>query len=268
MRVSTIQMISGPDVTLNLIQAKNLIEQASNDSAELVVLPEYFCLIGNTDQEKLAIAETQGNGPIQSFLSEIAKQHKIYLVAGTIPLKGSQSNKARNSVLVYNPEGVNICRYDKIHLFKFDNGKEAYDESIVLEPGQNTQSFELESKDGNTWKIGLSVCYDLRFAELYQQLQADLLLVPAAFTFTTGKAHWETLLKARAIENLAYVVASAQGGEHPNGRKTFGHSMLINPWGEVLASVELGVTVCTADLDFTMIQAKRAQLPALEHRVL
>lgn len=268
MRVSTIQMISGPDVSINLIQAKNLIEQAAKDGAELVVLPEYFCLIGNTDQEKLEIAEPHGQGPIQSFLSEVSKQNQIYLVAGTIPLKGNQIAKARNSVLVFNPQGQNICRYDKIHLFKFDNGKEAYDESKVLEPGQKTQSFELISRDGNRWKIGLSVCYDLRFAELYQQLQADLILVPAAFTFTTGKAHWETLLKARAIENLAYVVASAQGGEHPNGRKTFGHSMLINPWGEVLNSLELGIAVCTADLDFDLIQAKRSQLPVLEHRVL
>lgn len=268
MRVSTIQMISGSDVTLNLIQAKSLIEQAVEQGAELIVLPEYFCLIGNTDQEKLAIAETHGQGPIQSFLSEISKQFKIYLVAGTIPLQASQSQKARNSVLVYNPEGENICRYDKIHLFKFDNGKEAYDESVVLEPGLQVKSFELQSRDGHCWKIGLSVCYDLRFAELYQQLHADLILVPAAFTYTTGKAHWETLLKARAIENLAYVAASAQGGEHPNGRKTYGHSMLINPWGEILQQLELGIAVCTAELDFEMIKAKRTQLPALEHRVL
>jgi nitrilase len=198
----------------------------------------------------------------------MASSHGLWLVGGTTPLKASSPERVTNSVLVFNPQGQAIARYDKIHLFRFDNGTERYDESRVLQAGDTLSRFSLPSRDGHTWTIGLSVCYDLRFAELYQQLACDLLLVPAAFTYTTGLAHWEVLLRARAIENLAYVLASAQGGIHANGRRTFGDSMVINPWGQVLNRLQMGPGVIIAECDAADITAKRQQLPALSHRVL
>ncbi|HEY0824313.1 MAG TPA: nitrilase-related carbon-nitrogen hydrolase, partial [Ramlibacter sp.] len=175
----------------------------------------------------------------------------------------------RNATLAYSPQGDCVARYDKIHLFRFDNGREQYDESRVIEGGSLPQSFTLRSRDGHAWRVGLSVCYDLRFPELYRALAADLLLVPSAFTYTTGEAHWELLLRARAVENLAYVCAPAQGGLHDNGRRTWGHSMIVDPWGHVLAVREQeGEGVVLADLDPARLAQVRAQLPALDHRVL
>lgn len=268
MKVASIQMVSGPSVAENLAQAKQWVEQAAAQGSELVVLPEYFCLISAQDTDKLGIAEAPGDGPIQSALATMAQRHRVWLVGGTTPLKADTPERVTNSVLVFNPEGQAVARYDKIHLFRFDNGTERYDESRVLQAGSSLGQFQLPSQDGHNWSVGLSVCYDLRFAELYRQLACDLLLVPAAFTYTTGLAHWEILLRARAIENLAYVLASAQGGTHANGRRTYGDSMVINPWGEVLNRLQAGPGVVIAECDAGHIAAKRLQLPALSHRVL
>lgn len=268
MKIASIQMVSGPSVDDNLQQASRLIAAAAAQGAELVVLPEYFCLISGNDHDKLNIAENEYDGPIQAAMSTAAQEHAVWLVAGTVPLRSDMNGRVTNSVLVYDPNGAQMARYDKIHLFKFDNGKEHYDEAQVLQAGTTLSRFVLPSRDGHAWSVGLSVCYDLRFAELYRQLACDLLLVPAAFTYTTGKAHWEVLLRARAIENLAYVAASAQGGVHPNGRRTFGHSMVVNPWGEVQNLLQEGVGLVLSECDPALILERRQQLPALSHRVL
>ncbi len=271
MKVATIQMVSTGVVQDNLQQAHTLLLQAAEQGAELAVLPEYFCLIGQHDADKLAIQERFGDGPIQQFLAQTAKDLGLWLVGGTLPLTGAGDNKVFNSSLAFNPRGACVARYDKIHLFRFDNGRESYDESRVLDRGNQPTRFALPSRDGHTWQVGMSVCYDLRFAEMYRAYAAqgvDLLLVPAAFTHTTGKSHWEVLLRARAIENLAFVAAAAQGGVHPNGRQTWGQSILIDPWGHVLAQQAQGQGVVIADLDVVAMQHWRSQLPALQHRVL
>ena len=212
--------------------------------------------------------ESAGHGPIQDFLAAQAARHRIWLVGGTVPLVAPEPDRVMNSVLVFDPSGAPVARYDKMHLFRFDNGAEAYDEARTIAPGAAVVAFDLELPAARL-RVGLSVCYDLRFPELYRSLLgADLILVPAAFTATTGKAHWETLLRARAIENLCYVLASAQGGRHENGRSTFGHSMLIDPWGEVVARLESGAGVVAGTVDRERIAACRASLPALSHRVL
>ncbi len=271
MRVAAIQMISSAVLEDNLAAAAALIAQAADQGAELVVLPEYFCMIGQSDGDKLAIQEPFGEGPIQQFLAASARQHGVWLVAGTIPLSASGPDRVFNSSLAFDPQGTCVARYDKIHLFRFDNGRERYDESRVLDRGATPTRFALLSRDGHTWQVGMSVCYDLRFPELYRSYAeqgTDLLLVPAAFTHTTGQAHWEILLRARAIENLAFVAASAQGGVHPNGRQTWGQSMLIDPWGEVLSSLAQGQGVVVAELDASSMAQRRSQLPALQHRLL
>jgi len=264
-------MVSTQDVAANLMQARDLMEQAAQAGAELVVLPEYFCLIGQHDADKLAIAEPFGSGPIQQFVADAARDLNVWVVAGTLPLIAPQADRVYNSSLAYDPQGECVARYDKIHLFRFDNGVECYDESRVLSRGAQPTQFSLSSRDGHLWHIGLSVCYDLRFAELYRGYAAtgaELLLVPSAFTYTTGQAHWEVLLRARGIENLSFVVAAAQGGTHPNGRRTWGQSMLVDPWGQVLAQQAQGVGVVCAELDMHLLTQCRAQLPALQHRVL
>lgn len=268
MKVAAIQMVAGGDLNVNLQHAAELLRQAAIAGAELVALPEYFCLIGNKDTDKLAISESIGIGKMQEFFSNTARELKIWIVGGTIPIQTTDAEHVRNTVLVYDPAGVLIARYDKIHLFRFDNGVERYDESHVLERGNQPASFELPSKDGHTWRIGLSVCYDMRFPELYRTQEVDAWLVPSAFTYTTGQAHWEILLRARAIENLAYVIAPAQGGTHPSGRRTWGHTMVIEPWGAVLAVLREGEGVVMADLDISKLNNHRQQLPALLHRVL
>ena len=271
MQVAAIQMVSTAVVQDNLQQAHALLQQAAAQGAELAVLPEYFCLIGAHDADKLAIQEAFGSGPIQQFLADTARELGLWLVGGTLPLTGAGEHKVFNSSLAFNPQGECVARYDKIHLFRFDNGRESYDESRVLERGDTPTRFALPSKDGHSWQVGMSVCYDLRFAELYRsyaKVGVDLLLVPAAFTHTTGQAHWEVLLRARAIENLAYVGAAAQGGVHPNGRQTWGQSLWINPWGQVLAQQAQGEGVVLAELDASAMQQWRSQLPALQHRVL
>ena len=264
-------MVSDVQVPINLQVAGELVAQAAAQGAELVALPEYFCLLAASDTDKLAVQEDAATasfapiGPIQTFLANTARRHKIWLVGGTLPLSITQRQRVRNSCLVFNPQGQQVARYDKIHLFAFDNGRESYDESRVLEPGTTPVCFSLPSRDGHTWRVGLSVCYDLRFGELYRALQADLLLVPSAFTHTTGQAHWETLLRARAIENLAYVAAPAQGGQHANGRTTWGHTMVVSSWGEVLAQRAEGAGVVLADISMPQLVQRRTQLPALAH---
>ena len=268
MKVAAIQMVSTPDVTSNLESARQLLQRAADAGAELAVLPEYFCLLGLKDTDKLAIAEQPGQGPLQDFLSQCALDYKLWIAGGTIPLATNAPNHVSNSTLVYDPEGQCVARYDKMHLFRFDNGLESYDEARVLEPGKEPVAFDLPSRDGHTWRVGLSICYDLRFPELYRKLESDLLLVPSAFTYTTGQAHWEVLLRARAIENLACVLAAAQGGLHQNQRRTWGHSMVVDAWGLVLAHQAEGAGVVLADIDKASLRAKRAQLPALSHRRL
>jgi deaminated glutathione amidase len=271
MQIAAIQMVSTGQRDDNLAQALQLLEKAAAEGAELAVLPEYFCMIGQHDTDKLAIQEPFGQGPMQDFLASTARRLGLWLVAGTLPLRAEQEGRVFNSSLAYNPQGECVARYDKIHLFRFDNGQERYDESRVLQRGNTPVVFSLPSSDGHTWRVGMSVCYDLRFPELYRDYAhqgADLLLVPAAFTHTTGQAHWEVLLRARAIENLAFVAAAAQGGVHPNGRQTWGQSMLVDPWGEVLAEQAQGPGVVMAQCDSTQLQSRRSQLPALEHRIL
>ena len=284
MKVAAIQTVSGIDRDANLRAARALLEQAAHGGAELAVLPEYFCLMGQRDADKLAIQERFGDGPMQRWLAQAARELGLWIVGGTLPLTpdadadadadATDEGAARvmNSSLVYSPQGDCVARYDKIHLFRFDSGRgESYDEARVLRAGRKPVAFDLPSRDGRRWRVGLSVCYDLRFPELYRHYAADgadLLLVPAAFTHTTGQAHWQTLLRARAIENLCAVVASAQGGLHDNGRRTWGRSMAIDAWGQVLALHAEGPAVVLAELDGAQIDAARQRLPALEHRVL
>ncbi|RZJ27193.1 MAG: carbon-nitrogen hydrolase family protein [Haliea sp.] len=268
MLVAALQMVSGTSLQANLDTARQLLAQAAAQGAELAVLPEYFCLMGWKDSDKLAVQETAGQGVIQDFLVQTARELGLWIVGGTVPLRASDKQHVRNSSLVYAPSGECVARYDKIHLFQFDNGTEQYDESRVIERGAAPVSFELPSIDGHRYRVGLSICYDLRFPELYRAMKADLLLVPSAFTFTTGQAHWETLLRARAIENLAYVVAAAQGGLHENKRRTWGQSLIADPWGEILAQHAQGPAVVMAELRADRLAAVRLQLPALNHGVL
>lgn len=268
MKTAAIQMVSGVSLKANLAEARSLLEQAAQAGAELAVLPEYFCLMGHQDSDKLAARESFGEGEVQRFLARAARELEMWIVGGTLPLVAADSAHVRNTSMVFSPAGEHVARYDKIHLFKFDNGRERYDESRVIESGNDTVAFDLPSRDGHTWRIGMSVCYDLRFPELYRQLHADVLLVPSAFTYVTGQAHWELLLRARAIENLAYVVAPAQGGTHENGRRTWGHSMVVDPWGLVMGQRPEGAGLVLAELDAARQARLREQLPALEHRVL
>jgi nitrilase len=272
MKVAAIQMVSGTERDANLAQARQALAQAAAQGAELAVLPEYFCLLGQRDTDKLAIQERFGHGPIQDMLAQAAREMGLWVVGGTLPLSVSgQPERVRNSCLVYNPAGDCVARYDKMHLFGFDNGQERYDESRVLQAGDTPAWFDLSARDGQAWRVGLSVCYDLRFPELYRHLSqagAQLLLVPSAFTHTTGQAHWEVLLRARAVENLCWVVASAQGGLHANGRRTWGQSLCVNPWGEVVAQQATGEGMVLAELDMPSLVRWRSQLPALGHRLL
>ncbi|HSH89718.1 MAG TPA: carbon-nitrogen hydrolase family protein [Ramlibacter sp.] len=268
MKVAAIQMVSATTVQANLDSARVLLEEAAQAGAELAVLPEYFCLLGRKDSDKLAVRERFGEGAVQDFLARTARELGLWIVGGTLPLAASDDSHVLNSSLAFSPQGERMARYDKIHLFKFDNGRERYDESRVIERGTQPVTFDMKSRDGKTWRIGMSVCYDLRFPELYRGLQADVLLVPSAFTYVTGQAHWELLLRSRAVENLAWVIAPAQGGVHENGRRTWGHSMVVDPWGAVLAEHDEGPGVVLAQLDAERQAQLRLQLPALEHRVL
>jgi len=266
MKIAAVQMVSTPDVARNLEAAKALVARAAAEGARLVVLPEYFCLMGRNDRDKLGVAERPGSGPIQQMLAEAAKAHGVWLVGGTLPMAiEGNVERVTNTNLVYSPRGELAARYDKMHLFRYDNGKEQYDEGRVLLAGGEPVAFEAAGV-----RVGLSVCYDLRFPELYRALMqppCDLLSVPSAFTYPTGAAHWELLLRARAVENQCYVIAAAQGGTHENGRRTFGHSLVADPWGEIVTiRREEGEGVVVAELDAARIASVRMQLPALAHR--
>lgn len=267
-RIASIQMVSTPVLQENLNTAARLIKSAAEEGAQLAVLPEYFCLMGSKDTDKVLAREPYGNGPIQEQLSAIAKDNGIYLVAGTIPLEAGDPQKVLNTTLVFNPYGETIARYDKIHLFGFQTETERYQESETIEAGNEPGILKI-AIGTQEWIFGLSICYDLRFPELYRALgQVDCHIIPAAFTYTTGKDHWEILLRARAIENQCYVLASAQGGTHLNQRRTWGHSMLIDPWGDVFANFPEGEGFISGVLCKDKLNEVRSKLPALTHRKL
>ncbi len=263
-RVAAVQMASGPNVEGNLREATRLIETAVEKGARLVALPEYFPIMGMKDTDKVVLREMEGKGQVQNFLSATAKRLGIWIVGGTVPLESSRPDKVRNSTLVFDDMGAQVARYDKIHLFGFQMGSESYTEERTIEPGDRVVAF-----DSPFGRIGLSICYDLRFPELYRAMgRVDLIFVPAAFTETTGKAHWETLIRARAIENLAYVVAPAQGGYHVNGRETHGNSMIVDPWGVIVDRLHRGSGVVVASVNQAYQARLRTSLPALDHRTL
>lgn len=266
--VAAVQMASGPNVGANLLEAERLIAQAAAEEADLVVLPENFALMGERDNDLLSIAEGEGKGPIQSFLAQQAARYKLWLVGGTIPLHGSDKGKVRSGCLLFDPRGQCVARYDKLHLFdvSLPGGEERYSESLTIEPGQN-----VVVADTPFGKVGLAVCYDLRFPELFRCLVEqgmETLVLPSAFTALTGKAHWEPLVRARAIENLCYVIAAGQGGFHASGRATYGDSMIVDPWGIVLARLPRGSGIITAELDLERLHSTRGLFPTIEHRRL
>lgn len=263
-RVAAVQTVAGPDVAANLARAGELIAEAAGQGARLVALPEYFGIMGMKDTDKVAARERDGDGPIQRFLVDTARRHGIWLLGGSVPLESPVEGKVYNASLLYDDRGERVVRYDKIHLFGLELGTEKFSEARTITPGREVKT--VESPFG---RLGLSICYDVRFPELYRAMGVvDILFVPSAFTATTGRAHWEPLLRARAIENLAWVIAPAQGGSHPNGRETHGHSMIVDPWGAVLAQRVREPGVVIAEIDPTYQARMRASLPALEHRTL
>ncbi|HFC52888.1 MAG TPA: carbon-nitrogen hydrolase family protein [Gammaproteobacteria bacterium] len=267
-KVAAIQMASGPNVSANLIEAGRLLAMAAESGAQLVVLPENFALMGMTEQDKVEQREREGAGQIQEFLSRQAERHEIWIVGGTIPLESPDSGKIRAACLVYDAAGRQVARYDKIHLFDValrESGEE-YNESATIQPG--SVPVVLDTPFG---RLGLAVCYDLRFPELFRTLAgqgAELIALPAAFTAITGRAHWEVLVRARAIENLCYLIASAQGGYHVSGRITHGDSMIVDPWGAVLDRLPSGSGIVMAEIDSRELHDRRRAFPALEHRRL
>ena len=263
-RAAAIQMASGPSVSADLEAAARLIEDAVSQKAELVVLPEYFCIMGMKDTDKLAVREQPGDGQIQKFLSDTAKRLGIWLVGGSVPLASSESDKVYNSCLVYADNGEQVARYDKIHLFGLQLGNEYYAEEKTIKAGN-----KVVTVDSPFGRIGLSICYDLRFPELFRMMNnVDIILVPAAFTAITGRAHWEVLVRARAVENMAYVIAPGQGGYHVSGRETNGDSMIVDPWGVVMERLPRGPGAVVATLDPEYQASLRTNLPALNHRIL
>ena len=263
-RMAAIQMVSGPRVAENLAVAGGLIADAVAQGAQLVVLPESFPIIGAADADRVNAREDFGSGPVQDWLAATAQKYGIWIFAGSIPLTATVADKMRNASLAFNPAGECVARYDKVHLFGFRKGDESYDEAAFIEPGRDLVA--VETPFG---RVALSICYDLRFPELYRALApVDLILMPAAFTDTTGRAHWEILLRARAIENQCYLLAVGQGGKHENGRMTHGNSMIVDPWGEILDRKLKGPGVVIADLDHAHIAEIRESLPALAHRKL
>ena len=268
LNMASIQMVSTPSLSENLEVAARLIKAAADSGAQLAVLPEYFCLMGLKDSDKVNVREAAGSGPIQERLTAMAKDNSIYLVAGSIPLEAKESNKVLNTSLVFDPKGKQIARYDKMHLFGFQTATEHYEESETISAGNQPGQFAIRVNEID-WHFGLSICYDLRFPELYRALgQVDCHIIPAAFTYTTGKDHWEILLRARAIENQCYVLSSAQGGLHLNQRRTWGESMLIDPWGEILSNLPEGEGFIQGRLSKDKLKEVRSKLPALKHRKL
>jgi deaminated glutathione amidase len=266
MKVAALQMTSGPELGANLVQARDLLEEAAAGGALLAILPENFAFMGLKDADKRAIAEEDGSGAAQDFLAESAQRLRLWIVGGTLPLKSAGEERVAAASLVYDSDGRRVARYDKIHLFDVDipGRSESYRESAHVAPG--SRAAVIETPVG---RVGLSVCYDVRFPELYRHLSragAQLLSVPSAFTAPTGRAHWETLLRARAIENLCYVVAPAQSGIHPSGRETYGDSMIVDYWGRILKRVPRGRGTAIAEVDLARQAAVRESFPALQHR--
>jgi predicted amidohydrolase len=267
-RLAAIQMTSGPDVAANLEAAARLLEEAAAAEARLAVLPENFAFMGLADADKRGIAEPEGDGPIQAFLAAMARRLGLWIVGGTVPLRLSEEPRVAAACLVFDSAGRRIARYDKIHLFdvSIPGRRENYRESANIAPGKS-----LNVVDTCVGRVGLTVCYDVRFPELYRRLSAagaQLFTVPSAFTAPTGRAHWEPLLRARAIENLCYVVAPAQSGFHENGRETYGDSLIVDYWGQVLRRLPRGQGCVVCDLDLERQAQVRSSFPALEHRVL
>lgn len=267
-RAAAIQMSSGDDLDANLRLAAELLLEARSRDCELAVLPENFAFVGKRDTDKLSVAESAGTGPIQEFLARTAARHSMWIVAGSLPLKSIETKLCYGASFVFDANGRSVACYRKMHLFDVDlpDGRESYRESASMDPGDQPTTV-----DTAAGRLGLSICYDLRFPELYRRLVregAELFSVPSAFTFATGTAHWHTLLRARAIENLAYVIAAGQHGTHPNGRTTFGHSMIVDPWGQVVAERESGDGVVVAELDHARTHRLREEFPVLRHRRL
>jgi predicted amidohydrolase len=265
-RVAAIQMASGPNVGANLTEAARLISRAVDAGAELVVLPENFAIMGMCEEDKVKVRETYGQGPIQDFLAEQALQHHAWIVGGTVPLTAKDSQHVRATCLLFDDKGEVKARYDKVHLFDvhLSESKETYDESTTTEPGETATV--VETPFG---RLGLAVCYDLRFPELFRRMSdegVELFAIPSAFTAITGRAHWEVLVRARAIENLCYVIAAAQGGYHVNGRETHGDSMIVDPWGRVLDRLPRGSGFVVSNVDINKVRNTRRNFPVLEHR--
>jgi nitrilase len=262
-RIAGVQMASGPNIAANLNEAKRLIEIAAEQGAKLIALPEYFAIMGLKDTDKVDAREREGQGQIQRFLADTARRLKVWLLGCSVPLESPVPGKVYNALLAYDDAGRQVGRYDKIHLFSLSMGDDRFSESRTIHPGSAVQV--IESPFG---RIGLSICYDVRFPELYRAMgTVDIIVVPAAFTEKTGRAHWEALIRARAIENLAYVVAPAQGGYHMSGRETHGHSMIVDPWGVVLDRLPRGSGIVIAGVNPGYQASLRQGLPALEHRM-
>jgi deaminated glutathione amidase len=270
LKIAAVQMVSAATVPPNLEAAGRLVAEAAARGARLVVLPEFFPLLGRKATDKVDVREPAGDGPIQSFLSESARRNGVWLVGGTVPLVARDPRRVLNTCLVFAPTGEPVAHYDKVHLFGYTRGEERFDESATIAPGRTPVVFDLPARDGApSVRVGLSVCYDLRFPEYYRALgPCDLLLVPSAFTYSTGQAHWEVLLRARAIENQCFVLAPAQGGVHENGRRTWGHTMLVDPWGEIVGCLPEGEGIVDGEVDPARIAEVRASLPALSHRTM
>lgn len=267
-KAAAIQMASGPNVKANLAEAEKLIKIAVQQQAELIVLPENFAIMGMTEKDKVAIAEGLGDGPIQSFMSDIAARHKVWLVAGTIPLMSQDKDKVYAGCILYDDKGNMVAHYNKIHLFDvtLEANNERYHESETTAAGD-----EVKVVDTPFGRLGLAVCYDLRFPEIFRAMAdegMEICVLPSAFTALTGKAHWEPLLRARAIENLSFIVAAAQGGYHVNGRETHGDSMIVDPWGTILNRLPHGTGVVVSEIDTSMLERTRKSFPSLSHRRL
>ena len=265
-KCAAIQMASSPSVSSNLLEAEKLISDAAQAGAKLIALPENFALMGDHELDKVKIKEPDGQGTIQDFLATVAKKYNTWIVGGTIPIAGHAHNKVRAACLIYDNQGQRVARYDKIHLFDVNvpGTNEVYRESDSIEPGEHIQVF-----DTPFGRLGIAVCYDLRFPEFFRKMNemgAEVIIVPSAFTAETGAAHWELLVRARAIENLCYIIAPDQGGFHLNGRKTFGHSMIVDPWGGVLAMQKTGSGFVMADIDHDRLEKVRTAFPVLNHR--
>jgi len=267
-KIAAVQMASGPNVSANLIEAGRLISMAAEQGAGMVVLPENFAIMGLSELDKVEVREPDGDGPIQEFLAEQAAKHGVWLVGGTVPVAAEAGDKVRGACLLFDDQGQRVARYDKIHLFDvhLTDSDERYTESETIEPGDR-----VVVADTPFGRLGLAVCYDLRFPELFRQMVdqgAQIFALPSAFTAITGKAHWEVLVRARAVENLCYMVAAAQGGYHVNGRETFGFSMIVDPWGATLDSLPSGSGFVIAEIDQGYLESARRSFPVLEHRIL